>query len=70
KKNVEHYVTSDSSARATLLTGVVVGTVANSPSSQEPIVLQLVDTAILYDEYKTDQIKKVILIGSLYDKNK
>ncbi|WP_269459345.1 hypothetical protein [Orientia tsutsugamushi] len=43
---------------------------ANSPSSQEPIVLQLVDTAILYNEYKTDQIKKVILIGSLYDKNK
>ncbi|KJV52120.1 conjugative pilus assembly domain protein [Orientia tsutsugamushi str. Gilliam] len=40
---------------------------ANSPSSQEPIVLQLVDTAILYDEYKTDQIKKVILKSNYFD---
>nr|WP_230597599.1 TraB/VirB10 family protein [Orientia tsutsugamushi] len=43
---------------------VVVGTGINSSSSPEPIVLQLLDTAILYDEYKTDQIKKAILIGS------
>ncbi|SPP26335.1 conjugal transfer protein [Orientia tsutsugamushi] len=64
KKNVENYVTSGSSARAVLLTGVVVGTGTNSSSSPEPIVLQLLDTAILYDEYKTDQIKKAILIGS------
>ncbi|KJV55057.1 bacterial conjugation TrbI-like family protein [Orientia chuto str. Dubai] len=27
-------------------------------------MLQLLNTAILYDEYKTDQIKKAILIGS------
>ncbi|KJV74355.1 TrbI/VirB10 family protein [Orientia tsutsugamushi] len=47
-----------------LLTGVVVGTGTNSSSSPEPIVLQLLDTAILYDKYKTDQIKKAILIGS------
>nr|WP_329956793.1 TraB/VirB10 family protein [Orientia tsutsugamushi] len=64
KKNVENYVTSGSSARAVLLTGVVVGTGTNSSVSPEPIVLQLLDTAILYDEYKTDQIKKAILIGS------
>ncbi|SPM46056.1 conjugal transfer protein [Orientia tsutsugamushi] len=64
KKNVENYVTSGSSARAVLLTGVVVGTGTNSSSSPEPIVLQLLDTAILYDKYKTDQIKKAILIGS------
>lgn len=64
KKNVENYVTSGSSVRAVLLTGVVVGTGTNSSSSPEPIILQLVDTAILYDEYKTDQIKKAILIGS------
>ncbi|CAM81170.1 TraB/VirB10 family protein [Orientia tsutsugamushi] len=64
KKNVENYVTSGSSVRAILLTGVVVGTGTNSSSSPEPIVLQLLDTAILYDEYKTDQIKKAILIGS------
>ncbi|WP_371219538.1 TraB/VirB10 family protein [Orientia tsutsugamushi] len=64
KKNVENYVTSGSSARAVLLIEVVVGTGINSSSSPEPIVLQLLDTAILYDEYKTDQIKKAILIGS------
>ncbi|WP_041621153.1 TraB/VirB10 family protein [Orientia tsutsugamushi] len=64
KKNVENYVTSGSSVRAVLLTGVVVGTGTNSSSSPEPIILQLVDTAILYDKYKTDQIKKAILIGS------
>ncbi|BAG39873.1 putative conjugative transfer protein TraB [Orientia tsutsugamushi str. Ikeda] len=64
KKNVENYVTSGSSARAVLLIEVVVGTGTNSSSSPEPIVLQLLDTAILYDEYKTDQIKKAILIGS------
>ncbi|WP_371220215.1 TraB/VirB10 family protein [Orientia tsutsugamushi] len=64
KKNVENYVTSGSSARAVLLTGVVVGTGTNSSSSPEPIVLQLLDTAILYDKYKTDQIKNAILIGS------
>ncbi|SPR15680.1 conjugal transfer protein [Orientia tsutsugamushi] len=64
KKNVENYVTSGSSARAVLLTGVVVGTGTNSSSSPEPIVLQLLDTAILYNKYKTDQIKNAILIGS------
>ncbi|KJV71889.1 bacterial conjugation TrbI-like family protein [Orientia tsutsugamushi str. UT76] len=64
KKNVENYVTSGSSARAALLIEVVVGTGTNSSSSPEPIVLQLLDTAILYDKYKTDQIKKAILIGS------
>ncbi|WP_371254155.1 TraB/VirB10 family protein [Orientia tsutsugamushi] len=64
KKNVENYVTSGSSARAVLLTGVVVGTGTNSSSSPEPIVLQLLDTAILYNKYKTDQIKRAILIGS------
>ncbi|WP_371253162.1 TraB/VirB10 family protein [Orientia tsutsugamushi] len=64
KKNVENYVTSGSSARAALLIEVVVGTVTNSSSSPEPIVLQLLDTAILYDKYKTDQIKNAILIGS------
>ncbi|SPP23598.1 conjugal transfer protein [Orientia tsutsugamushi] len=64
KKNVENYVTSGSSARAVLLIEVVVGTGTNSSSSPEPIVLQLLDTAILYDKYKTDQIKKAILIGS------
>ncbi|KJV76095.1 bacterial conjugation TrbI-like family protein [Orientia tsutsugamushi str. UT76] len=64
RKNVENYVTSGSSARAVLLTEVVVGTGTNSSSSPEPIVLQLLDTAILYDKYKTDQIKKAILIGS------
>ncbi|SPM45483.1 conjugal transfer protein [Orientia tsutsugamushi] len=64
KTNVENYVTSGSSARAALLIEVVVGTGTNSSSSPEPIVLQLLDTAILYDEYKTDQIKKAILIGS------
>ncbi|QES95801.1 hypothetical protein F0363_02260 [Orientia tsutsugamushi] len=47
-----------------MLIEVVVGTGTNSSSSPEPIVLQLLDTAILYDEYKTDQIKKAILIGS------
>ncbi|WP_371222855.1 hypothetical protein ACA351_03615 [Orientia tsutsugamushi] len=41
KKNVENYVTSGSSARAVLLTEVVVGTRTNSSSSPEPIVLQL-----------------------------
>ncbi|KJV51432.1 bacterial conjugation TrbI-like family protein [Orientia tsutsugamushi str. Gilliam] len=64
KKNAENYVTSGSSARAVLLTGVVVGTGTNSSSSPEPIVLQLLDTAILYNKYKTDQIKNAILIGS------
>ncbi|SPM45349.1 conjugal transfer protein [Orientia tsutsugamushi] len=64
KKNVENYVTSGSSARAVLLIEVVVGTGTNSSSSPEPIVLQLLDTAILYDKYKTDQIKNAILIGS------
>ncbi|SPM45274.1 conjugal transfer protein [Orientia tsutsugamushi] len=64
KKNVENYVTSGSSARADLLIEVVVGTGTNSSALPEPIVLQLLDTAILYDEYKTDQIKKAILIGS------
>ncbi|SPR06431.1 conjugal transfer protein [Orientia tsutsugamushi] len=48
KKNGENYVTSSSSAIAVLLTGVVVGTGINSSSSPEPIVLQFVDTAILY----------------------
>ncbi|WP_371254214.1 TraB/VirB10 family protein [Orientia tsutsugamushi] len=43
---------------------VVVGTGTNSSSSPEPIVLQLLDTAILYNKYKTDQIKNAILIGS------
>ncbi|WP_371219226.1 TraB/VirB10 family protein [Orientia tsutsugamushi] len=64
KKNVENYVTSGSSARAVLLIEVVVGTGTNSSSSPEPIVLQLLDTAILYNKYKTDQIKNAILIGS------
>ncbi|KJV54765.1 bacterial conjugation TrbI-like family protein, partial [Orientia chuto str. Dubai] len=64
KKDVENYVTSGSSAKAILLTGVVVGTGTNSSSSLDPIVLQLLNQAILYDEYKTDQIKKAILIGS------
>ncbi|WP_190812268.1 hypothetical protein [Orientia tsutsugamushi] len=64
KKMLRTYVTSGSSARAVLLIEVVVGTGTNSSSSPEPIVLQLLDTAILYDEYKTDQIKKAILIGS------
>ncbi|WP_371253154.1 TraB/VirB10 family protein [Orientia tsutsugamushi] len=64
KKNVENYVTSGSSARAALLIEVVVGTGTNSSSSPEPIVLQLLDTAILYNKYKTDQIKNAILIGS------
>ncbi|WP_232297007.1 TraB/VirB10 family protein, partial [Candidatus Orientia mediorientalis] len=64
KKDVENYVTSGSSAEAVLLTGVVVGTGTNSSSSPDPIVLQLLNTAILYNEYKTDQIKKAILIES------
>ncbi|WP_342638806.1 TraB/VirB10 family protein [Orientia tsutsugamushi] len=64
KKNAENYVTSGSSARAALLIEVVVGTGTNSSSSPEPIVLQLLDTAILYNKYKTDQIKNAILIGS------
>ncbi|SPP24752.1 conjugal transfer protein [Orientia tsutsugamushi] len=64
KKNVENYVTSGSSARAVLLIEVVVDTGTKSSSSPEPIVLQLLDTAILYNKYKTDQIKNAILIGS------
>lgn len=64
KKDVKDYITTGSFARAVLLTGVVVGTGTNNAASPEPIMLRLVDTAIFSKEYKTEQIKEAILIGS------
>nr|WP_233466282.1 MULTISPECIES: TraB/VirB10 family protein [spotted fever group] len=63
-KDVKDYITTGSFARAVLLTGVVVGTGTNNAASPEPIMLRLVDTAIFSKEYKTEQIKEAILIGS------
>ncbi|WP_045915358.1 hypothetical protein [Orientia tsutsugamushi] len=56
QKNVENYVISCSSARAALLTGIVVGTGTNSSSSPEPIVLQLVDTLQIAKMLSLDQV--------------
>lgn len=64
KKDTKDYITTGSFARATLLTGVVVGTGVNSAAAPEPIILRLADHAIFSKGYKTEQIKEAILIGS------
>ncbi|KJV76246.1 bacterial conjugation TrbI-like family protein [Rickettsia hoogstraalii str. RCCE3] len=64
KKDVKDYITTGSFARGVLLTGVVVGTGTNNAASPDPIMIRLVDTAIFSKEYKTEQIKEAILIGS------
>ena len=66
KKNFRDYVAAGSFARAVLMTGVVVGTGANSQSNPEPVRLRLTDAAILSMGLRTEQLKEAILIGDCH----